>query len=57
MGSWLHYILSRFTLGWFVVAGMMRPLRSSMIEVLDSEFVKLARIKAEAQIVQLTRVS
>ncbi len=45
MGSWLHYILPGFTLGWFVVAGMMRLLRSSMIEVLDSEFVKLARIK------------
>ncbi|WP_374449027.1 ABC transporter permease [Stella sp.] len=44
-GSWLHYILPGFTLGWFVVAGMMRLLRSSMIEVLDSEFVKLARIK------------
>jgi len=39
------YILPGFTLGWFVVAGMMRLLRSGMLEVLDSEYVKLARLK------------
>ena len=32
-------------LGAFLVAGMMRLVRSSVLEVLDSEFVKLARIK------------
>jgi peptide/nickel transport system permease protein len=40
-----HYVLPGFTLGWFLVAGIMRLLRSSMLDVLDSEFVKLARIK------------
>jgi ABC-type dipeptide/oligopeptide/nickel transport system permease component len=44
-GSLWHYILPSFTLGWFLVAGIMRLLRSSMLDVLDSEFVKLARIK------------
>jgi ABC-type dipeptide/oligopeptide/nickel transport system permease component len=44
-GSPWHYILPGFTLGWFLVAGIMRLLRSSMLDVLDSEFVKLARIK------------
>jgi peptide/nickel transport system permease protein len=39
------YVLPGFTLGWFVVAGMMRLLRSSMLEVLDSDYVKLARVK------------
>jgi len=39
------YVLPGFTLGWFVVAGMMRLLRSGMLEVLDSEYVKLARVK------------
>jgi peptide/nickel transport system permease protein len=43
------YILPGFTLGWFVVAGMMRLLRSSMLEVLDSEYVKLARLKGVAE--------
>ena len=47
------YILPGFTLGWFVVAGLMRLLRSGMLEVLDSEYVKLARLKgvAEARVV------
>jgi peptide/nickel transport system permease protein len=39
------YVLPGFTLGWFVVAGLMRLLRSAMLEVLDSEYVKLARVK------------
>jgi len=45
VGSVWHYVLPAFTLGWFVVAGMMRLLRSSMLDVMGSEFVKLARIK------------
>jgi len=45
MGGWESYVLPSITLGWFVVAGMMRLLRSSLLEVLDSEFIKLARIK------------
>ena len=44
-GSVAHYILPAFTLGWWLVAGIMRLLRSSLLEVLDTEFVKLARIK------------
>ncbi|HEV8616674.1 MAG TPA: ABC transporter permease [Methylomirabilota bacterium] len=39
------YVLPGFTLGWFVVAGLMRLLRSAMLEVLDSDYVKLARVK------------
>jgi peptide/nickel transport system permease protein len=45
MGDWKTYIMPSITLGWFVVAGMMRLLRSSLLDVLDSEFIKLARIK------------
>ncbi len=45
MGGIDHYILPGFTLAFTVVAGMVRLLRSTMIEALDSEFVKLARIK------------
>jgi peptide/nickel transport system permease protein len=43
--TFASYVLPGFTLGWFVVAGMMRLLRSGMLEVLDSEYVKLARVK------------
>src|SRR5437899_12545672 len=38
-------ILPAITLGWFQVAAIMRLVRSSMLEVLDSEFVKLTRIR------------
>ena len=45
MGGFAHYVLPTITLGTFLVAGFMRLIRSSMLEILDSEFVKLARIK------------
>jgi peptide/nickel transport system permease protein len=38
-------ILPAISLGWFQVAVVMRLVRSSMLDVLDSEFVKLTRIK------------
>jgi peptide/nickel transport system permease protein len=44
-GGIQHMILPAIALGWFQVAALMRLTRSSMLEVLDSEFVKLARIK------------
>ncbi len=43
--GWTSLILPAFALGWFQVAAVMRLTRSSMLEVLDSEYVKLARIK------------
>jgi ABC-type dipeptide/oligopeptide/nickel transport system permease component len=45
MGGPEHYVLPAVTLGTFLVAGFMRLIRSSMLEIMDSEFVKLARIK------------
>jgi peptide/nickel transport system permease protein len=48
-GGITHYIMPAFTLGWFVTAGVMRLLRSSMLEVLDGEFIKLARVKGVAE--------
>jgi peptide/nickel transport system permease protein len=45
MGGPQHYILPVITLGTFLVAGFMRITRSAMLEVMESEFVKLARIK------------
>ena len=38
-------ILPAITLGWFYVAANLRLLRSAMLNVLDSEYVKLARAK------------
>jgi ABC-type dipeptide/oligopeptide/nickel transport system permease component len=45
MGGPEHYVLPVITLAVFLIAGFMRLVRSSMLEVMDSEFVKLARIK------------
>ena len=40
-----YYILPTATLAWFAAAGYVRLVRSAMLEVLDSEFIKLARAK------------
>jgi peptide/nickel transport system permease protein len=48
-GSLSHMVLPAVCLGWFQVAAMMRLVRSAMLDVLDSEFVKLARVKGLAE--------
>lgn len=49
MGDWRNYVLPAATMGWFSSAGLLRLLRSSMLEVLDSEYVKLARTKGVSE--------
>ena len=43
--EWKYYILPAITLGSWNVAALMRITRSTMLDVLDSEYVKMARIK------------
>ena len=45
MGGIKHYIMPAFSLGFFTVAAITRLLRSSLLEALDSEYIKMARIK------------
>jgi peptide/nickel transport system permease protein len=40
-----HMILPAITIGWFAMTGIMRLTRSSMLEVLGTEYVKFARLK------------
>jgi peptide/nickel transport system permease protein len=40
-----NYILPTVTLAWFPIAGYVRLVRSAMLEVLDSEYIKMARAK------------
>ena len=40
-----HMILPAIALGWFSVAAFMRLIRSSMLDTLDAEYIKLARLK------------
>jgi peptide/nickel transport system permease protein len=44
-GTALHLIMPAFSLGWVFAAAHMRLTRSSMLDVLGSEYVKLARLK------------
>jgi peptide/nickel transport system permease protein len=44
-GTLGHFVLPVCTLSFFLLPGMMRLVRSSMLDVLDSEYIKLARIK------------
>ena len=48
-GGITSFILPATALGLFWVAALMRLVRSSMLDVLDSEYVKLARIKGLAE--------
>ena len=43
--QWTGIILPAITMGWFFVAANMRIVRSAMLDVLDSEYIKLARAK------------
>jgi len=44
-GSLAHFVLPVATMAFFILPGVMRLVRSSMLDVLDSEYIKLARIK------------
>ncbi len=44
-GSFAHYVLPVATMAFFLLPGMLRLVRSSMLDVLDSEYIKMARIK------------
>lgn len=45
-----HLVLPALAIGWYQVAALMRLVRSSMLEVLDSEFIKLARVKGVSEV-------
>jgi peptide/nickel transport system permease protein len=44
-GDWTHYVLPVATLAWLPAAGLLRLTRSSMLEIMDSEYIKLAKAK------------
>ena len=44
-GTAAHLVMPAFALGWYFAAAHMRLTRSSMLEVLGSEYIKLARLK------------
>jgi peptide/nickel transport system permease protein len=44
-GDWRHLIMPAVALGWYFSASLLRLTRSSMLEVMRSEYIKLARLK------------
>ena len=43
--SWAHFVLPTIALGYYVAPPFMRLVRTGMIEVLDSDYVRTARAK------------
>ncbi len=41
--GWVSFIMPVFVLGWSTSAAQLRLMRSAMLEVLDSEYIKFAR--------------
>src|SRR3989454_1615481 len=54
-GTVLHLVMPAFALGWVFAAAHMRLTRSSMLEVLGSEYVKLARLKGLPEALVITK--
>lgn len=44
-GTWQHLVMPSVALGWYFAAALLRLTRSSMLEVLRSEYIKLAHLK------------
>lgn len=49
MGSFSHAILPAIAIAWFQVSALARLTRSAMLEVLDAEYIKLARVKGVSE--------
>jgi len=49
-GSWRQLIMPSITIGWFFTASVMRLTRSSMLEVMRGDYIKLARIKGLSEL-------
>jgi peptide/nickel transport system permease protein len=43
--DWPHLLMPAFALGWYFSGAMLRITRSSMLEVMGSDYIKLVRLK------------
>ena len=44
-GGWRNLVMPAVALGWYFAASLLRLTRSSMLDVMRSEYIKLARLK------------
>jgi ABC-type dipeptide/oligopeptide/nickel transport system permease component len=49
MGDWKNLVMPAFTMSWYTLAALTRLSRSSMLDVLDTEYIKMARIKGVSE--------
>ncbi|WGX95797.1 ABC transporter permease [Nocardioides sp. L-11A] len=45
IGDWRYFVLPGLTMAWFLVAAIVRLMRSSMLEILGEDYVRTARAK------------
>lgn len=45
MSGWTSYIMPAIALAWFSLASLTRMTRSSMLDVMQTEYIRLARLK------------
>jgi peptide/nickel transport system permease protein len=50
-GGWRNLVMPAVALGWYFAASLLRLTRSSMLDVMRSEYIKLARLKGLPAIV------
>src|SRR5262249_35595672 len=53
--DWQYLAMPAFALGWFFSGAMLRITRSSMLEVIGSDFIKLMRLKGIPEWVVMTK--
>ena len=54
-GTAAHLVMPAITLGWYFAAAHMRLTRSSMLDVLGADYVRLARLKGVPEWLVITR--
>lgn len=55
MGSPLHYVLPTLSLGWYSNALLTRVIRSSMLEVLNQDYIRTARSKGLREVTTILK--
>ncbi|WP_089942863.1 ABC transporter permease [Candidatus Entotheonella palauensis] len=53
--DWQHLIMPAFALGWYFSGSMVRISRSSMLEVMGSDYIKLVRLKGAPEWVVMAK--
>jgi len=54
-GSFRHLVMPAIAVSWFSIAAFLRLTRSAMLEVLDADYVKFARVKGNPERVVILR--